>query len=53
VHRGEVVRDGVRQPVAVKVLRPNVASRFRRDSRDFFFVARKAERIRPKRGGCG
>jgi ubiquinone biosynthesis protein len=43
VHRGEVLRDGVRQPVAVKVLRPNVASRFRRDLSDFFFVAEKAE----------
>jgi ubiquinone biosynthesis protein len=43
VHRGEVDRDGVRQQVAVKVLRPNVASRFRRDLSDFFFVAHKAE----------
>jgi ubiquinone biosynthesis protein len=43
VHRGEVERDGVRQAVAVKVLRPNVASRFRRDLADFFFVAEKAE----------
>jgi ubiquinone biosynthesis protein len=38
-----VLRDGARQPVAVKVLRPNVASRFRRDLSDFFFVAEKAE----------
>jgi ubiquinone biosynthesis protein len=43
VHRGEIVRDGARQAVAVKVLRPNVASRFRRDLSDFFFVAYKAE----------
>jgi ubiquinone biosynthesis protein len=43
VHRGEVLRDGARHPVAVKVLRPNVASRFRRDLSDFFFVAHKAE----------
>ena len=43
VHRGEVLHDGVRRPVAVKVLRPNVASRFRRDLSDFFFVAYKAE----------
>ena len=43
VHRGEVLRDGARQAVAIKVLRPNVASRFRRDLGDFFFVARKAE----------
>jgi ubiquinone biosynthesis protein len=43
VHRGEVLRDGVRQAVAVKVLRPNVSARFRRDLSDFFFVAHKAE----------
>jgi ubiquinone biosynthesis protein len=43
VHRGEVLRDGVLHPVAIKVLRPNVASRFRRDLSDFFFVAHKAE----------
>ncbi|MCL2713086.1 MAG: 2-polyprenylphenol 6-hydroxylase [Alphaproteobacteria bacterium] len=43
VHRGEVLRDGSRHPVAVKVLRPDVAVRFRRDLSDFFFVARKAE----------
>ncbi|HEX2363463.1 MAG TPA: 2-polyprenylphenol 6-hydroxylase [Bradyrhizobium sp.] len=43
VHRGEVLRDGVRRQVAVKVLRPNVAARFRRDLADFFFVAHKAE----------
>jgi ubiquinone biosynthesis protein len=43
VHRGEVLQDGERKSVAVKVLRPNVASRFRRDLGDFFFVAYKAE----------
>jgi ubiquinone biosynthesis protein len=43
VHRGEVEKNGTRQQVAVKVLRPNVASRFRRDLSDFFFVANKAE----------
>jgi ubiquinone biosynthesis protein len=43
VHRGEIERGGVRIPVAVKVLRPNVASRFRRDLADFFYVAHKAE----------
>jgi ubiquinone biosynthesis protein len=43
VHRGEVERGGVRTSVAVKVLRPHVASRFRRDLADFFFVARSAE----------
>jgi ubiquinone biosynthesis protein len=43
VHRGEVERGGARHAVAVKVLRPSVASRFRRDLADFFFVAHKAE----------
>jgi ubiquinone biosynthesis protein len=43
VHRGEVTHDGVRRAVAVKVLRPDVAARFRRDLTDFFFVARQAE----------
>ncbi len=43
VHRGEVIRDGVRVPVAVKVLRPHVAARFRRDLADFFYVAHNAE----------
>ncbi|KIZ42537.1 MULTISPECIES: 2-polyprenylphenol 6-hydroxylase [Rhodopseudomonas] len=43
VHRGEVMRDGERRQVAVKVLRPNVASRFNRDLGDFFYVAEKAE----------
>jgi ubiquinone biosynthesis protein len=43
VHRGETERDGVRTSVAVKVLRPNVASRFHRDLGDFFFVADRAE----------
>jgi ubiquinone biosynthesis protein len=43
VHRGEVERGGERRQVAVKVLRPNVAARFRRDLSDFFFVAHNAE----------
>ena len=43
VHRAETERDGVRKSVAVKVLRPNVAARFRRDLGDFFFVAHNAE----------
>ena len=43
VHRAETERDGVRTSVAVKVLRPDVAARFRRDLADFFFVAHNAE----------
>ena len=44
VHRGETEQDGIRKAVAVKVLRPNVAARFRRDLADFFFVANNAEK---------
>ncbi|HLI99676.1 MAG TPA: 2-polyprenylphenol 6-hydroxylase [Bradyrhizobium sp.] len=43
VHRGEINRNGDRHTVAVKVLRPDVAARFRRDLTDFFFVAHQAE----------
>jgi ubiquinone biosynthesis protein len=43
VHRGEVEYSSIRRAVAVKVLRPDVASRFRRDLTDFFFVAHQAE----------
>jgi ubiquinone biosynthesis protein len=43
VHRGQVEYNGIRRAVAVKVLRPDVASRFRRDLTDFFFVAHQAE----------
>jgi ubiquinone biosynthesis protein len=39
VHRGEVEYQGWRRPVAVKVLRPNVHTRFRRDLGDLFFLA--------------
>src|SRR6202000_1211040 len=43
VHRGEVEYSGIRREVAVKVLRADVASRFRRELTDFFFVAHQAE----------
>jgi ubiquinone biosynthesis protein len=43
VHRAEIEKDGVRRTVAVKVLRPNVSSQFRRDLSDFAYVADKAE----------
>jgi ubiquinone biosynthesis protein len=45
VHRAEVEKDGIRTTVAVKVLRPNVGGRFRRDLSDFMFAARKIEAI--------
>jgi ubiquinone biosynthesis protein len=44
VHRGVIEEAGGRREVAVKVLRPNVNARFRRDLSDFFFVARTAEK---------
>ncbi|HEY0235726.1 MAG TPA: 2-polyprenylphenol 6-hydroxylase [Afipia sp.] len=45
VHRAEIVVNGERQSVAVKVLRPNVGSRFAHDLESFRFAARKAEGI--------
>lgn len=44
VHRADVTRDGVTHEVAVKVLRPDVSARFRRDLSDFFYVAQEAEK---------
>ncbi len=47
VHRAKVRDgDGVRD-VAVKILRPGVERRFRRDLADMFFAARLAERFNP------
>ena len=43
VHRAEVEVNGVRKPVAVKILRPGVERRFRADLNSFFFAARTAE----------
>ena len=43
VHRAEIEQNGVRKPVAVKVLRPNIERRFRADLSAFFFAAHKAE----------
>ncbi len=45
VHRAEVDEDGVRKPVAVKVLRPDIERRFKSDLDAFFFVARTAESL--------
>ncbi len=44
VHRAEIESNGGRKTVAVKILRPHIAARFRRDLRSFMFVAHKAER---------
>ncbi|MFZ5733927.1 MAG: 2-polyprenylphenol 6-hydroxylase [Pseudomonadota bacterium] len=45
VHRAETDTNGVRKTVAVKILRPNIAARFRRDLKSFLFIAHKAERF--------
>lgn len=45
VHRAEVEENGVRKPVAVKVLRPGVERRFRADLDAFFYAARRAESL--------
>lgn len=43
VHSAEVEKDGVRRKVAVKILRPHIADRFRRDLGSLMFAARTAE----------
>ena len=48
VHRAEIIKDGQKIPVAVKVLRPGIEARFRRDLETFFFAARKAEARDPE-----
>jgi ubiquinone biosynthesis protein len=48
VHKGEVRdKDGTRRPVAVKILRPNIEKRFRRDLDSYYFAARQIERFHP------
>ncbi|MFN0217314.1 MAG: 2-polyprenylphenol 6-hydroxylase [Hyphomicrobium sp.] len=44
VHKAYVMRDGVRTPVAVKILRPDIEKRFRRDLDSYYFAARMAEK---------
>jgi ubiquinone biosynthesis protein len=45
VHKAFVVEDGVRRAVAVKVLRPGIERRFRRDLDSYYFAARLIERF--------
>jgi ubiquinone biosynthesis protein len=45
VHRAEVVSDGIRRAVAVKVLRPGVERRFKVDLDAFTFAAQLAENL--------
>jgi ubiquinone biosynthesis protein len=48
VHKAAIVTpDGVQRDVAVKILRPGVRARFRRDLRTFFAGARFVERFDP------
>jgi ubiquinone biosynthesis protein len=47
VHPAEIMRDGIRQKVAVKVIRPGVRQRFARDLESFFMLARMQERYMP------
>jgi ubiquinone biosynthesis protein len=43
VHRAEVEVNGVRRPVAVKILRPGIERRFRVDLDAFYYAARRGE----------
>lgn len=45
VHRAKIVADGKERWVAVKVLRPRIERRFRRDLADMFFAARLAQKF--------
>lgn len=45
VHKAVTLENGVRREVAVKILRPNVEKRFKRDLDSYFFAARLAERF--------
>ena len=47
VHKAYVMRDGVKTPVAVKILRPNIEKRFSRDLNSYYFAARQIERFYP------
>ena len=47
VHKAYVLRDGVRTPVAVKILRPNIEKLFSRDLDSYFFAARMVEKYYP------
>ena len=48
VHKASVVdKDGTRRDVAVKILRPGVERRFKRDLDSYYLVARLIERFHP------
>ena len=45
VHKAVVLENGVRRKVAVKILRPGIEKRFKRDLDSFYFAARTLERV--------
>jgi len=47
VHKAVVAEGGVRRVMAVKILRPGIERRFRRDLDSYFFAARQIERLHP------
>jgi ubiquinone biosynthesis protein len=47
VHKAYVMDGGVKKPVAVKILRPNIEKRFYRDLDSYYFAARMIERFYP------
>jgi ubiquinone biosynthesis protein len=47
VHKAVVDDGGNRRSVAVKILRPNIEKRFRRDLDSYYFAARQIERFHP------
>jgi ubiquinone biosynthesis protein len=47
VHNATVVENGERRQVAVKILRPGIEKRFKRDLDSYFFAARQIERFHP------
>ena len=53
VHRAVAIDGGVPRDVAVKILRPGIERRFRRDLDSYFFAARQIERWHsPSRRRC-
>jgi ubiquinone biosynthesis protein len=47
VHKAVVIEEGQRRVVAVKILRPGIERRFKRDLDSYFFAARQIERFHP------
>ena len=47
VHKAEVIDGGIRKAVAVKVLRPEIEKRFKRDLDSYYFAASLVERFYP------